>query len=77
MNAGVYVFNRAILDYLPEAPASLERAVFPRLLDHRMYALEQHGLFIDIGTPEDFARAQTIGKRLRQAALADSILSLT
>lgn len=77
VNAGVYVFNRAVLDYLPEAPASLEREVFPRLLDQRMYALEQHGLFIDIGTPEDFARAQTMGECLRQAALSREILSFT
>jgi mannose-1-phosphate guanylyltransferase len=68
VNAGVYVFNRAVLDYLPEAPASLEREVFPRLPDHRMYALEQHGRFIDIGTSDDFARAQPMGERLRQAA---------
>jgi len=68
VNAGVYVFNRAVLDYLPEAPASLEREVFPRLVGRGMYALEQHGLFIDIGTPDDFARAQTIRDRLRQAA---------
>lgn len=68
VNAGVYVFNRAVLDHIPEAAASLERDVFPRLLDHGVYALEQHGMFIDIGTPEDYARAQTICDRLNDAA---------
>ncbi len=41
-------------------PASLERDVFPRLLDQGVYAEEQRGLFIDIGTPADYARAQEL-----------------
>ena len=68
INAGVYVFNRAIFDHIPEGPASLERNVFPRVLDRGVYALEQRGMFIDIGTPEDYARAQTLGSRLCDAA---------
>ncbi len=48
---------------------SLERDVFPRLLSHGVYALEQRGMFIDIGTPEDYARAQELCERLYKAAL--------
>ncbi|MGA7645459.1 MAG: sugar phosphate nucleotidyltransferase, partial [Terriglobales bacterium] len=69
VNGGVYVFNRAVFEYIPEAPASLERDVFPRLLSHGVYALEQRGMFIDIGTPEDYARAQELCERLYKAAL--------
>jgi NDP-sugar pyrophosphorylase family protein len=68
INGGVYVFNRSALEYFPEGPASLERDVFPRLLAHGVYALEQRGMFIDIGTPEDYARAQQICDRLNEAA---------
>jgi len=68
INAGVYVFSRAVLGNIPEAPASLERNVFPQLLDHGVYALEQHGMFIDIGTPEDYAHAQPLCDRLNEAA---------
>jgi D-glycero-alpha-D-manno-heptose 1-phosphate guanylyltransferase len=75
INAGVYVFSSAIFQYLPEGPASLETDVFPRLLDHKMYAVQQHGLFIDIGTPEDYARAQQICDRLQKAALSDQVSS--
>ena len=71
VNGGVYVFDRAILQHIPDGPASLEKDVFPRLLQHRVYAFEQHGMFIDIGTPEDYARAQTLGPSLRQAALGE------
>ena len=69
VSAGVYVFDRAIFDHIPEGPASLEKDVFPRLLGHGVYAMEQSGMFIDIGTPEDYARAQEICDRLYGAAL--------
>jgi mannose-1-phosphate guanylyltransferase len=68
VNAGVYVFSPAIFAHLPEEPASLERDVFPRVLDLGVYALEQQGMFIDIGTPEDYVRAQEVSERLYQAA---------
>ena len=48
--------------------SSLERDVFPRLLARGIFAIEETGLFIDIGTPEDFARAQTLNSQLRAAA---------
>jgi D-glycero-alpha-D-manno-heptose 1-phosphate guanylyltransferase len=69
INAGVYVFSRAVLEHIPDAPASLEKEVFPDLLDHGIYAMEQHGMFIDIGTPEDYARAQRLFDNLNDAAL--------
>jgi NDP-sugar pyrophosphorylase family protein len=69
INAGVYVFSRDILQRIPEGPSSLERDVFPQLLDHGVYALEQHGMFIDIGTPDDYAQAQQLCDRLSQSAL--------
>lgn len=68
VNAGVYVFNRRILDRIPEGPSSLERDVFPKLLHQGIFALEQQGVFIDIGTPEDYARAQGLCDRLYEAA---------
>ncbi|MGA9671304.1 MAG: nucleotidyltransferase family protein [Terracidiphilus sp.] len=64
VNGGVYVFDPAVLDYIPEGPASLEKDVFPRLLSKGVYALEHHGMFIDIGTPEDYARAQELCDQL-------------
>ena len=60
VNGGIYIFNHAVLQHIPEGPASLERDLFPRLLDQGVYAQEQHGKFIDIGTPADYARAQEL-----------------
>jgi len=68
VNAGVYIFTRAVFEHIPDGPVSLERDVFPQLLDQGIYALKQHGMFIDIGTPEDFTRAQMLCDRLYEAA---------
>lgn len=68
VNAGIYVFSSRIFDHIPDGPASLERDVFPKLLDRGVYASKQQGVFIDIGTPEDYARAQDLSKRLYAAA---------
>lgn len=68
VNAGVYVFSREVLQQIPSGPCSLERDIFPKLLGAGMYAVEHHGMFIDIGTPEDYAKAQAISENLYQAA---------
>jgi NDP-sugar pyrophosphorylase family protein len=72
VNGGVYVFNRAVLQHIPDGPGSIESDVFPRLVEHGVDALEQHGMFIDIGTPEDYASAQELCERLYQAAISKS-----
>jgi len=68
INGGVYVFSREVLRHIPEGPVSLEKDVLPGLLEHAIFALEQSGMFIDIGTPEDYARAQSLCDSLSQAA---------
>ncbi len=69
INAGVYVFSNAVLAQIAEGPASLERDVFPRLMQQGVYAVEQRGLFIDIGTPDDYERARKMCDSLATAAL--------
>jgi NDP-sugar pyrophosphorylase family protein len=68
INAGVYVFSREIFAHLPNGAGSLEKEVFPSILELGVHALEQRGMFIDIGTPEDYARAQESCGRLYDAA---------
>ena len=43
INAGVYVFSPAILEHIPVGPVSLEKDIFPRLLDQRVYAVKRTG----------------------------------
>jgi mannose-1-phosphate guanylyltransferase len=60
INAGVYLLRKQVVRDLPEGTAiSLERNVFPKLLDRGVYGVICKGLFIDIGIPEDLRRAQT------------------
>ena len=68
VSAGVYAFSRSIFQHLVQGPSSLEREVFPRVLDKGVYAFQVESMFIDIGTPEDFDRAQTLAERLLAAA---------
>jgi NDP-sugar pyrophosphorylase family protein len=68
INAGVYVFSTKIFDLIPEGCSSLERDTFPKALAEGVYAVEQHGMFLDIGTPEDYALAQMRVSDLRGAA---------
>jgi D-glycero-D-manno-heptose 1,7-bisphosphate phosphatase len=59
INAGIYVFSRALLD-LVQPVCSLERDVMPRLAAvGALRGTLGDGYFRDIGVPEDFARAQT------------------
>ena len=66
INAGVYVFSQAVLQHIPEGMASLENTLFPKLITQGIYAFKQDGFFIDIGTPEDYARAQELCDRFYQ-----------
>ena len=72
VNGGVYLLKQSVLRHIPDGPASLEKDIFPRLLEYGVYAAEQEGMFIDIGTPEDYARAEAIRESLCQAALHGS-----
>jgi NDP-sugar pyrophosphorylase family protein len=67
ISAGIYVFRQEIFRYIPEGASSLERDIFPEIVNRGIYAVEQNKTFIDIGTPEDYARAQTISDRLHGA----------
>jgi NDP-sugar pyrophosphorylase family protein len=61
INAGVYLLRKQIVRDLPAGTAiSLEKEVFPQLLDRGVYGLVCTGLFIDIGIPDDLKRAQTL-----------------
>ena len=61
INAGVYLLRKEVVRGLPACTAiSLERDIFPRLLDRGVYGLVCTGLFIDIGIPDDLKRAQTL-----------------
>jgi NDP-sugar pyrophosphorylase family protein len=59
INAGIYLIRRALIEELPaDCPLSLERDLFPAWLGRRLCAFPCPGRFLDIGTPESYARAE-------------------
>jgi len=58
INAGAYVFEPSILDCIPEGASSLERDVFPKILDKGMHGHPYQGYWVDCGTRESLLRAQ-------------------
>ena len=59
INAGCYVFSRAIIDRIPRGrEVSVEREVFPALLsdDVKVCGYVDPSYWRDMGTPEDFVR---------------------
>jgi mannose-1-phosphate guanylyltransferase len=59
VNAGAYILEREILADMAPAGTniSIERDVFPRLVDHGLYGYEASGYWLDIGTPSRYLQA--------------------
>ena len=58
INAGSYIFEEDIFDYMPEGKHSLERDVFPKLAEIRqLNGMSFDGYFIDAGTKESWINA--------------------
>jgi len=62
VNAGIYVLDQKVLDYIPEGrPVSTEKEVFPVLAKEGvLYGYEARGLWVDIGVPEDYLTANSL-----------------
>jgi NDP-sugar pyrophosphorylase family protein len=61
INGGIYLIDRSVLADLPAGePVSIEKEVFPRYAANGLYGMEAAGSFIDIGTPESYARAASV-----------------
>jgi mannose-1-phosphate guanylyltransferase len=59
VNAGVYVLDRSVLSEMAPAGTriSIERDVFPRLVDQGLFGYEASGYWMDIGTPRRYLQA--------------------
>ncbi len=61
-SSGIYVLQPSVLRYVSDIPSDFGRDVFPRLLDagERLQVYPVDGPVIDIGTPENYQRAQRL-----------------
>lgn len=62
INAGIYVLNPKVLSYIPKGKTvSMEREIFPKLAEEgELYGHIVHGLWIDIGKPEEYLQTNKI-----------------
>lgn len=60
INAGIYLIESERLQAIPEAKfVSLEKDLFPEWVGSEFYGFETRAPFLDIGTPESYAAAQS------------------
>ncbi len=57
INAGVYALEYEVLDHIGQGFVSMEREVFPQILDKGMYGFRFDGYWIDCGTRENLLKA--------------------
>lgn len=66
INAGIYLIRRELLLTIPAGrPVSMEREVFPSWIGRGFYGWLSEGKFLDIGTPESYARAEDFFRAAR------------
>jgi D-glycero-alpha-D-manno-heptose 1-phosphate guanylyltransferase len=59
INGGIYCLNKKLFDLeLPEVFSFEKEILEKEIVNRKVYGLQSDGYFIDIGIPEDFARAQ-------------------
>jgi len=55
INAGIYIFNPAILKRIELKPTSIEKEIFPKMAtDGELFAMDLKGYWMDVGQPKDF-----------------------
>jgi mannose-1-phosphate guanylyltransferase len=62
INAGIYVLNPKIFQYIPKGKmVSMEREVFPKLVEEgELYGHVFQGLWMDIGKPEEYLQLNRV-----------------
>lgn len=55
INAGIYIFNSAILKRIELKPTSIEKEIFPLMAyDNQLHAFDLEGFWMDVGQPKDY-----------------------
>jgi len=59
VNAGAYLLSRQFIDLIPDGrPVSMEGEMLPMAIGSGLYGFVTDGPFLDLGIPDDLARAQ-------------------
>lgn len=55
INAGIYIFNPAILRRIEPRPCSIEKEIFPPMAQEgQLHAMDLQGYWMDVGQPKDY-----------------------
>jgi len=59
INAGVYLFEREAFRFFPDSACSVERDIFPAMLEHdvHLHGYQAWPYWTDLGTPRDYLQA--------------------
>ena len=60
INAGAYIFEKEIFEYIPDGVVSIEKEVFPKILEKGMFGYEFKGYWVDCGTRANYIAAQKL-----------------
>lgn len=61
INAGLYLFNKSILNRIEIRPTSIEKETFPAMArDKKLYAIELDEFWMDVGQPGDFLKGMSL-----------------
>lgn len=61
INAGMYIFNPAVLHRIELKPTSIEKEIFPKMAEQQqLYALPLEGYWMDVGQPKDFLAGMSL-----------------
>ncbi len=74
INSGVSIYDKKILDYIPLDNSSLEKDIFPKLLQKKLLTAKKYNsFFLDIGIPISLENAQSLIPkwRLKSALFLD------
>jgi NDP-sugar pyrophosphorylase family protein len=75
INAGIYILDPKVFDYIPEGrKVSIEREVFPVLAEEKkLFGFESQGFWVDVGIPDDYLKAnRSVLSRYNEIKKADT-----
>ncbi|KAG7391116.1 cytochrome c1 [Phytophthora pseudosyringae] len=74
INAGIYIFNREVLDRIQLRPTSIEKEIFPQMAaEGNLYSMVLPGYWMDIGQPKDFLSGMCLHLDYVERTNADSL----
>lgn len=74
INAGLYIFNKPILNRIEVRPTSIEKETFPAMAaDKQLYAMELDSYWMDVGQPRDFLRGMSLFLNWKQKTQSQSL----